>query len=348
MGRNLVTLVLLIGTVTATATAQTPTHTLDLQTMFECGKVRSLLESSDSKEQAWGAWLAGQSQYCEDTIPLLQQIIKKRLTGTDWRTDGFSLDAALDALIQLDYAKIPTDLISLIYEKSPVQALVLISKLDRGGDAFLLDLAANEKGNNWFAAANMLLKRRTAGTASLLLNNLEIEAVIVISEDGLTSEGGINLAASTGDSLSGDARGYPPLAYYYLTNAAGSGNIVLAPGPKTIYYRRNMMRLGSSPAGPTHYMDGPLPADRLQYISSLLGNLQELPLRATEYRSHKWRGQSALDSEINDFKKDILRRYSELIQMLVSEKLLTPEEASAKHKVKIKVQVRDLRSKQKK
>ena len=131
-----------------------PPH-MNYQTVSEPSKVRLLLQSSDSREQAWGAWLAGQGQIRE-AIPALQQIVTMRLIGSNWMEDGLPLDAALDALIQLQ-AKIPPSLISAVYQKRAAQALVLLSMHDHDGDSLLLELAAREKGLKWFCVANLLL-----------------------------------------------------------------------------------------------------------------------------------------------------------------------------------------------
>ena len=233
-----------------------PAHSMSqaprFQTLFEPAAVRALLESPDSREQAWGAWLAGQSQMRE-AIPLLQQIIDKRVTGTDPYSDGLPLYAALDALIQME-GKLPTAIIPAVYQKRPAQALVLLSHLGSDGDPFMLDLAAREHGIKWFAAANLLVAHRAPGTAFLLLRAVEIKASIYVSKDGLVSGGGGSGGGGSGDSGTGSAPGYPPMAYYYLTDAAYSGSIVLTPGPKTVYYRRILTAPGEFPgwAGTFH------------------------------------------------------------------------------------------------
>jgi hypothetical protein len=272
---------------------------------------------------------------------------KKRLAVTDWMKEELSLDAALDALVQLD-ANSPLDLISAIYQKRSAPALILLTKLGPKADPFLLELAGREKGIYWFAATNMLLAHRTPGTAALLLHNLEITAEIVISDDGVYIGSIETVTGSSGDMFPLSAPGYPPMVCYSLTPAALAGSIVLATGPETVYYARWLKRFGSTPTGPQQSIGGPTSEDRLRYIAALIGDSQELPLRATEGRSHKWRSQSALDSEISDLKQDILRRHSKLVQMLVDEKLLTADEAKAAPKPSIKVQVHALSSKPKK
>jgi hypothetical protein len=226
---------------------------------------------------------------------------------------------------------------------------VLISKLGPEGDSFLLDIAGTERGTNWFAAVNLLLAHRSAGTAFLLMRNLEISAALSVSDDGSSFRGGSFRDSSGVTDAGGPGRapGYPPLAYYYLSGSAWTGSVVLAPGPSPIYYRRIPFSPGESPAGPTHLMDGPRTRDRLRYIAALGNFEQSMPLNAQEVRSAIWRGQVALDVEIQAFKRDILHRHSILVRMLMDAHLLTAEEASAVPLPKIEVQIHDLRTKRK-
>lgn len=317
----------------------------ELQAIYKASTVRALLQSSDYRQQAWGAWLAGQSQMRE-TISLLQEIVEKRIASSDWRADEFLLDAALDALIQLE-AQVSPAFISAVYKRQAVPALIFLSKIGSEGNPLLLDLASREHGNKWFAAADLLLAHRTPGTAALLMKNLQIVACAVVSEDGSAGFGRGSSGGSGGDGGVGIAPGYPPLAFYYLTTGSYPGSTVLAAGPTTVYYHRTLSAPGQTPMVNTHEVNGPQTEDRLRYIAALGNFERQMPLHDIEIRQIRWRGQDALDAEINELKQDILRHHSELIRMLVGVQLLTEEEVSALPVPRIDVQVQDFRTKPK-
>lgn len=324
------------------AHAQSAMPRFDVQGALEPAAVMALLASGDSREQAWGAWAAGQARIGA-AVPRLLEIVASRLPGTDWRLDGIPLDAALDTLIQLD-ARVSPSLLARVYERRPASALILLSKLGPDGDSLLLPLLEGEHGIKWFAAADLLLAHKTPGTAVLLLRGLQIDAAVYMSEDGTRgSRGSGGSGVGVGDGPQGRADGYPPVATYYLTTGVMPGNVVLADGPTPICYRRNTAPPGGTPAWVEHEITGPETADRLRYAAAL-GRLDpSLPISAQESRSVRWRGQDDLDHEINVFREDISRRYWALVRMLIAAKVMTEDEGRALPAPKIDVQVHDLR-----
>jgi hypothetical protein len=315
-----------------------------IEALPDAGHIKTLLKSADSKDQAWGAWFANQGQD-RDVIPLLQQVVAQHVDGKDWLTDGLPMDAALDALIQLD-AKVSPGFVTSIYQKRKAPAFILLSKLEHEGDSILLDLASKEKGIKWFAAANLLQAHRTPGTACMLLRNIEIMAEVTVSDNGsILGAGRGGMSGSVADGGGGRTPGYPPIAHYYLDAGAGNGGILLALGPVAIYYCRLLSKAGELPPPTDHDRSGPLTWDRLRYVAALGHFKGKMPIYDSMYRSVIWRGQSALESEVSDFKQDILRRFSTLVKMLQDANLLTAEEASALPSPVIQMRVEDRRSK---
>ena len=140
----------------------------------------TFLKSVDSREQAWGAWHAGQNRLYS-AIPALEAVVSKPLIFFFF---FFSFcfppplppppgAVALDALIQLD-AQISPELIQLIYEWRPAQALILLSKNRGNVHQILLELMHRENGLRWFAAANMALERKSSGLGIALLKEMEL------------------------------------------------------------------------------------------------------------------------------------------------------------------------------
>lgn len=108
------------------------------------------LQSADPRQQAWGAWYSGRDVLPE-TIPLLQQVVSSRIASAAM-ADMAAADVALDALIQLN-AAVPADLLLLVHERRPAQALVLLSKGGEDAADALVTLMRREKGLSWFAAS---------------------------------------------------------------------------------------------------------------------------------------------------------------------------------------------------
>jgi hypothetical protein len=149
------------------------------------------------------------------------------------------------------------------------------------------------------------------------------------------------------DGFISNESGYPPLAYYSLSEAATPGSIVLAKGPQTIYYQRYVCPTNHHAIAPTSRDEGPRTEDRLRYLAALIGSGNSIRFDAEEERTIVWRSREALESESRGLKEDILQRYSELIKILIGKNLLTAKEVSVLPKPTIKLQIHDLRIKKK-
>lgn len=93
----------------------------------------------------------------------------------------------------------------------------------------------------WVAAGNLLAQTRAPGFAARLLGSLKIRASVYVYE----REGGHTLSGGEGMNGGGGGGGgrssggeFPPFGYYNLDDGAHRGAVVLATGPRVIYYRR--------------------------------------------------------------------------------------------------------------
>ena len=130
-----------------------------------------LLQSTDPREQAWGAWYAGRD-YLPQFTPLIQQLIAQHVSGASINEIA-AVDVALDALIQMKQG-LPSSTLASVSERRPEQALILAgfaARDDREVDAFLFDMLRANDYCAWFAAANLLLERRTFGLASAIISS---------------------------------------------------------------------------------------------------------------------------------------------------------------------------------
>jgi hypothetical protein len=316
-------LLLAIG---APARAQSQTPGFERRSDDPRTRTIAWLQSPDPRHQAWGAWYSGRDVQPE-MIPLLQQVVSSRIASAAM-ADMAAADIALDALIQLN-AAVPADLLLLVHERRPTQALVLLSKAGEDAADALLTLMRREKGLPWFAAANLALVRKPPQLGIALLEGMQLTATLVVSDTGTVgfgSGGGMGI----GCGGTGVAEGLPPWPAYKLTPFAASGVVVLAPGPTPVYYQRTVAPAGSTPAGSTISRGGPSTSDRLKYLAAFAGvDASTLPLRGDEHEPHAWRGAAAIDAAVARMRADLRRRYALLLGTLVNARVLTGDDAGA-------------------
>jgi hypothetical protein len=227
----------------------------------------------------------------------------------------------LDALIQLD-AQISPELIQLIYEWGPAQALILQSKNRGNVHQILLELMHRENGLRWFAAANMALERKSSGLGIALLKEMELVGTLVLAEVGHAGigagrgdGGGMGVGCGAGAAI---APGLPPWASYELTPFARPCFTVLSPGPIAIYYERAVAPAGQTPVPHVLSIGGPSTPDRLNYVAALAGfEPSQLPLSGHEQYAFAGQGDASVTAELARIRQDLGARYAQLLQMLV-------------------------------
>jgi hypothetical protein len=288
--------------------------------------VRTLLRSADPVQRAWGAWWSTQFQI-RDVTDVLQDIVASYVEGASVG-ESVATDLALDALIQFR-AVVPSDLAMRAYERRPAQALILLA-LNKDADEALLTIAHRESGLPWFAASNLLLERRAAGFAEVLLQNLTLSAQLTITLDGSGYGGGFG--GGTGRGCGGGAytEGLPPWPWYELRSSARTGMLVLAQGPRPVYYERFVGPPGRGPSGGSHTIGGPQTSDRIEYLNVLAGtNNRPERLRGYESYSVQWRDGMTIEDEVANVHADLVRRYRGLLQALIDRQALSEEAARA-------------------
>jgi len=309
----------------------------------DVAEIRRLLESATPRDQALGAWLAAQAQ-ARDLVPVLREVASAHRTAEAWQ-DSFATGAALDALIQLGTPP-PATWARSFFDRWPAQSLILLSRAGDDATAELIGLASTQTGIRWLTAANLLLKRRSPGFAALLLRDLEISAdlAIVSSEKQSFSSGGGGGDASAADGAGARAPEFPPLTHYYLSTGPHPGAVVLATGPQTIFFMREVSAPGDAPAHSWTDTTAPRPGQRFDYIAALLDtSVQSLSVKSRESRIVVGRDGLSVDKESAAFREDILKRYTSLVAVLVGKGLLTSEEAVSLPQPKVVITIQDHR-----
>ena len=315
-------LIALLLALPATISAQSLVDSLTPDSIVTQTQIRSLLESSDPRDQAWGGWFAGRAKLPE-MIPLLEQIVTQRLPNANDQANYAALGTVLDALIQSDAHVSPDLLLSVYRAGRPSEALILLARQGKAADAVLLKIAEVDNAAEWFLAANLLWEHRTAGFQALLLHKAPITVSITVF-DSTTQRPRAPAVGDPGPPPRGavDPR-FPPFPYYRLSRDAIPRAAILSGGPIRIYFRRDIFESRQ----PAPRIEEIRVEDRLRYVAAaapiatnLISNLR---------RTVQWQGSEAWAAELKAISQDVLDQYKKVIEQLVAGDLLTLDEAKA-------------------
>jgi len=244
------------------------------QTAVDAARVKILLASPELADNAWGAYYAGTLR-----DPGLRDLLADHLrAATQYaaaRQDSgqFAYVATLfDALIQIG-GPVPLDAILPFqaWQQWHSQVLILLSR-QKGTESVLLDMRENRRQWHeveWLAINNLLLGMRSQPFFAKTLQELNITHTFEIWDVSPAPRGqGTGGSYATGTPLKTPS-GFPELVLYYLQDHAGGTGGILAPGPRTIYYRRAVAP--SEPDGPFRsYADGDQ-RNRREYLAAWNG-----------------------------------------------------------------------------
>jgi hypothetical protein len=321
-------------------------------------QVRVMLQSSDARSQAWGAWWTAQAMV-RNVEPLLQKNLEAHLQGQTWQ-DDIVIDATLDALIQGRLNPLPLNVLEAVYDRRRAQALILLSRMPTGSqaDAFLfkrlrLDEYTPIFRTEWIAVANLLLERKASGFVATLLRGMVIDARLVVCDPGALCSTDRNILSGTlhfGDKVS--SQGFPPWTGYFLSPRPESEAVrgtVLASGPTVVTYSRSVAPAGEGRPRPgpefqsqiSYRINGS--ALRIRYLAGAAPGLQK-SLQEDETRMIYWSSNErfVLDAEL--FRQNILDRYASVVEQLQQRGLLTSAEATELALPFVSLTVKDARS----
>lgn len=298
-----------------------------------------LLRSGDTRERAWGAYLAGLHGLNDEAPRLVEMLADPALAGGGWQ-EARALQAALDALIRLD-AEVPAETLLPLRQSSPDEVFILLAREPRQNRQALLSLFADEAPDpRWLAAGNLLAETRAPGFAARLLAGLKIEARVYVydSEGDHGYNGGGGCGSGGGGRVFRSPDGYPPVFYYFLTTANARGAVVAAPGRRTVYYGRS-----TSPSGGEYGCGLPRDEYRVGYVAELLGTTREfLKLEARPSREVVCRDAPQCGRALAAVRDEIVGAYAEALRQLLDAGLLDAAEA-AESKPDITLRLHDSR-----
>ena len=323
--------------------AQTANRPGTTRVLTEDERVAALLRSADAREQAWGAWAAGRDRR-RQLQPLLGNIVARRVAAVG-TAETAARDQALDALIQME-ATIEPDLLPVLHEHRPAEALILAANAPEVPADFLLEILRTKNGEQWFAAANMLLKTRPRGFAFAVLRDLKIEVTISITTHGNGLGGGRGGGSGgMGCGAAASAPGLPPWPSYDLTTFGRAGVVVHTMGPHPVYYTRTVTPEGSSRWGGVRVSSDPTSQHRLDYVSTLLfKDPPQLGIRGMEFHSVTWTTDAALQRDVARIRDRIEQRLRIVVAQLQSADLISAEEVQVLPASMTELHIRDLRA----
>jgi HEAT repeat protein len=285
-----------------------------------------LLKSQGNRERAWGAYLAGTHGLKEHAPALVELLADPNLAGGGWE-ESVVRQAALDALIRLD-AEVPAEKLLPLYQSSPDEVVILLARSPEQNREALLPLFVEETPTaRWLAVGNLLAESRAPGFAARLLRELKIEASLYVYD----REGGHNYGLGGGDGASCGCGGggsgggeFPPVSYYVLTDTAGRGATVAAPGRHVVYYVRR-----SFPCPCSGTYDFERDSLRAEYLAGLLDTTEEdLKLDARPLREIVCKDAAECRRAVVAVRDEIEQSYAALLSRLLEVNLLDAAETA--------------------
>jgi hypothetical protein len=302
--------------------AQTPSVSqIPLNDSATPEQVRILLQSSDTREQIWGAALAMRKKMT-DANPLVEKLVSQNLTGPS--SSNRTLDTALDALISND-ARLAPDLLESIYAKRPGAALALLAKIGPAADPVLLKIVGNSPPATassdwgaWCAAANLLTQHHALGFLPKLFSLLTTDGFLVPGSVQVQRSNSFGFFFADGASLIPNTTDLPPWPGYAVLADPSNGFA----GPVAV----GIFRQNTSATALGKRVNYPDSEVFFSYLTALTG-LATLPVHATEYRViPKDLSPDQFAAESRRFEQDIRQQYALLLQSLQTAGFLTPEE----------------------
>jgi hypothetical protein len=204
----------------------------------ETGRALQLLHSPLWVDKAWGAYFAGRLHAEDLQEPLIEEFRLAAALRNEPAGEEHAFVAALfDAAIEADIS-VPAPVLEPFEENWTAPVLILLAHSQDGEDP-LLRLSAAKADLAWLAANNLLFEMKSPRWYASTLGAVNITHRFTVKDrdEGLGIGGGSG-GGFCGDGVGAMPKGFPPVALYELQDSRERGSIVLARGPKDVYYKR--------------------------------------------------------------------------------------------------------------
>jgi hypothetical protein len=234
----------------------------------------------------------------------------------------------LDALVQLG-AQVPVEGLRSSLGRWPIPTLILLDKATGDRDALLLRRLSVTAGFEWQAVGNLLMRSKPPGLAYQLLEGLQLQLTVYVTDQPNVGFGGGPGRSSEGCMVAIAAPGFPPLAEYQFSTA-GPAATILSIGPETVYYVRRTRTPPTIPCRSGGRAEKPRDDDRVKYLNALVrAQVETVPLRQSTSVTVLWSNSDMFRQEVSRHRKAAADQYHNVISVLVSTKRLTEDESRA-------------------
>ena len=238
-----------------------------------------LLSSSRWTEKAWGSYLAGQLRSEELDEQLIEQFRVASLLR-DWPAyteEHAFVNVLLDAAIESGIM-VPSPLLEPFEEKWTDAVIILLARAGDSEQSLLRIRSQSSRDIVWLAVNNLLLANKSQRWYEAILEELRIthRFTVTDSADGLGSGGGAG-GGSWGDGVAAMPKGFPPVRLYSLSDFAARGSVLLAQGPRDVYYKTTMVPTDKQ----VGFGSGGSLIDRMALIIGYLARLGSTPEKET-------------------------------------------------------------------
>jgi hypothetical protein len=250
----------------------------------ETDRARQLLNSAQWVDKAWGAYLAGRL-HSDDLDQLLIEQFRQAapLRDSQSYTDEYAFLATLfDAAIEAGIT-VPAELLDPFEDNWTYPVLILLAR-DTNSEDSLLRLR-QEKSRNivWLAANNLLLARKSQPWYRAILGEINITHRFTVTDPGDGGEiGGGQGGGVYSDGGAKVPQGFPPVTLYHLVDFGQKGDVLLARGPKDVYYRRTIVPTDKQVGFGTSASS----LDRMAIRIGYLAQLRSVPVEQAERLFH--------------------------------------------------------------
>jgi len=306
-------------------------------------RVSGLLDSASGPDRAWGAYLAQKNGLKQFTPNLIDAL--KALADDESPDAWLATSAVIDSLLQLE-ADIPAGVIMSLNQRYTGEKVIMLARNPLANKDALLEVMRSNTGVAWRAAGNLLAAAKAPGLAALLLKDLRLSVTVLVVDPH--SGGGVGSGNSvcglSGLAMIAVPQEYPPIGLYGLAESPSRGFVVLAPGPRTVYYSRTVVSPGTRAPGPS---SAPLYGRNeaiIEYLVILLAIPPgELGLKTEETYSEEWKGAAALTERLIQIRAQVTAKYQSVAARLIDAGLLTEPEW-AELGPRIEIHLTDFRS----
>jgi hypothetical protein len=205
-------------------------------------RAKALLHSASWSDKAWGAYFSTGLRSGELSDALIEELrLAKPIPDGGSPLEFAYEQSLLDALIQSGKV-VPAGLALPFGRWWRAEVLILLSRDSRNEEPLLALRKTGLTAEEWLAVSNLLFRMRSNQFFASILQEKTLTHTFGIQDQ---DTGGFGTGAGPGpgggecgDDIVGFPKGFPPIGKYQITLTPQAGDVVLAEGPKNVYYRR--------------------------------------------------------------------------------------------------------------